>query len=286
MANFLGPSPEERPEGRQVVLYGPPFVGKTSSLADPDLKVLLCDMDHNTSPLDNADNVTVYPIDHFDTDKDDTKRLGYDNSYMEFKRSIERGYFVIKGEKVPVPKVDVVAFDGFTRFEELVKYWVANVFAPNRSREIQGKFGAQTDWDDLQRTEVEEIRDWQSMTRTKGFCSIWMGHDMAINSEITKKAARIQLALQGKYAGPRIMSAVDAVFYMDKVLDPKDKDKKTFVRGVYTQQFDIIQADARMPIEKREKLPKFIPTVQWSKILPYIGYRKVEESAITPDSQN
>jgi hypothetical protein len=257
MANRFGKEPDEVFEGRQVVVYAPPFTGKTTTLDDPELKVLLGDMDHNTSPLDDAKNVTIYPIDSFE-------------DYLEFKASVIRGYFLIDKVKYPCTDFDVIALDSFTRFEELIKSWVVRAFAPARAREIKGKFGAQTDWDDLQRTEVEEVREWQALTRTMGFCVIWLGHDMTMENSITKKAERIQLALQGKFASPKIMSAVDAIFYMHKEVD-KDKN---IMRGMYTQQEGIIQAEARVTLGKRAKLPTYIPVVVWSKILPYLGWKK------------
>lgn len=268
MARYLGVPPEARAEGRSIVAYGPPFVGKTTSLADPDVKVLLCDMDHNTSPLDDADNVTVYPIDDYE-------------GYLEFKTSVERGYFVIDKKKIPCEGYDIIAFDSFTRFEELIKSYVRRVFAPNRKREIAEKFGAQSDWQDLQDMEVQQVRDWQSMTRTKGFNVIWIGHDMTLfeNPNAESMATNIRLALQGKYASPRIMGAVDAVVYFTKFTAPSKEDPKKMevVRGVYTQQHGITQADVRLPVEKRKALPTFVKEPKWSKLLPYFGYTKLEK---------
>lgn len=267
-ANYIGKKPEARGEGRSIVVYGAPFVGKTTSLADPDVKVLLCDMDHNTSPLDDADNVTIYPVDSYE-------------EYLEFKTSLERGYFIINKEKVPATGFDIIAFDSFTRFEELIKIYVRKTFAPNRKREIAEKFGAQSDWQDLQDIEVQQVRDWQAMTRTKGFNVFWIGHDMTLfeNPNAENQATNIRLALQGKYAAPRIMGAVDAVVYFAKVSVPNKEDpKKTdVIRGMYTQQNGIIQADARLSVAKREKLPTFYPNPKWSKILPYLGYTKAEK---------
>lgn len=268
MANYLGRKPELKGEGRSIVVYGPPFVGKTTSLADPEVKVLLCDMDHNTSPLDDADNVTIYPVDSYE-------------EYLEFKKSVERGYFVIDKEKVPASGFDIIAFDSFTRFEELIKKYVRTSFAPNRKREIAEKFGAQSDWQDLQDIEVQQVRDWQAMTRSHGFNVFWIGHDMTLfeNPNAESMATSIRLALQGKYASSRIMGAVDAVVYFAKIsVANKDNPKQMdIVRGMYTQQNGIIQADARLSVEKREKLPTFYRDPKWSKILPYLGYRKVEK---------
>lgn len=270
MAKYLGVPPEARVEGRQFVLYGAPYAGKTSSLADPAVQVLLCDMDHNTSPLEDADNVTIYPVDTYE-------------QYLEFKESVARGHFVIGGKKVPLDKYDIIAFDSFTRFEELLKSWVRRVFAPNRKREIADKFGAQSDWQDLQDNEVQEIRYWQQQTRTKGFNVFWLGHDMTLfeNPNAETLATSIRLALQGKYAAPRIMGAVDGIMYFAKEtvqVDPKDKTKGTRVRrGVYTQQTGITQADVRLPVAKRTQLPNFVEEPKWSKILPYFGYVKAEE---------
>jgi hypothetical protein len=268
MARYLGIKQEEKAEGRQVVVYGPPFVGKTTSLADPDMKVLLCDMDHNTSPLDDADNVTIYPVDDYE-------------GYMKFKESVMRGYFQIGSSKVPLEDYDIIAFDSFTRFEELVKSYVRRVFAPNRKREIAEKFGAQSDWQDLQDIEVQQVRDWQALTRSKGFNVMWMGHDMALheNPNAESMVTRIQLALQGKYASSRIMSAVDAVVYFTKESRPSKEDPKKpeIIRGCYTQQFGVTQADARLSVEKRQALPAFVPNPKWSKLLPYFGYKKKME---------
>jgi hypothetical protein len=226
-------------------------------------------MDHNTSPLDDAGNVTIYPVDTYE-------------QYLEFRASVERGYFIIDKEKIPLEQYDIIAFDSFTRFEELVKSYVRRVFAPNRKREIAEKFGAQSDWQDLQDIEVQQVRDWQAMTRTKGFNVIWIGHDMALHENPNAEAmvTRIQLALQGKYASPRIMSAVDGVVYFAKeskpAPTPQNPRATEVIRGCYTQQFGVTQADVRLSVEKREKLPAFVPNPKWSKLLPYFGYKKKE----------
>jgi hypothetical protein len=277
MANYLGKKPEQRKEGRSIVAYGPPFVGKTTSLADPDVRVLLADMDHNTSPLDTAENVDIFPIDSYE-------------DYLVFRESVERGYFmmdkngffVLQGvQKIEMQEYDIIAFDSFTRFEELIKRYVRETFAPNRKRELAEKFGAQSDWQDLQDIEVQQVRDWQQLTRTKGFNVIWIGHDMTLFNDpnAESRPTHIQLALQGKYASSRIMGAVDAVVYFAKVSRPSKADPKVMelVRGMYTQQFGITQADMRLPVEKREKLQNFIPNPKWSKILPYLGYTKPEK---------
>ena len=270
MANYLGVPPEAKNEGRQFVLYGPPYAGKTTSLADPDIRVLLCDMDHNTSPLEDADNVDIFPVDTYE-------------QYLEFKKSVAHGYFIINKQKVPLGVYDVIAFDSFTRFEELLKSWVRRVFAPNRKRELADKFGAQSDWQDLQDNEVQEVRYWQEQTRTKGFNVFWIGHDMTLfeNPNAETLATSIRLALQGKYAAPRIMGAVDGIMYFAKETVPaptKEDPQGTRVRrGVYTQQKGITQADVRLPVAKREKLSAYVENPKWSKILPYFGYIKAEK---------
>lgn len=259
MANYLGKTPDAKGEGRQIVLYGPPFSGKTTTLADKEMKVFIIDMDHNTSPLDDADNVTIYPVDTFE-------------EYEKIKNGFHAGHITIAGTKYDLTSYDIVSLDSFTRFEELVKEHVATKFAPNRSREIKGKFGAQSDWDDLQRIEVQEVRDWQTMTRSHGFNVIWLGHDMAFHDDLTKQIARIQLALQGKYASARIMSAVDAVMYLHKSIDKEGNVQ----RVMWTQQQGVVQAEVRLSVEKRAQLPTKLPLdkFSWSKVLPYLGYRK------------
>lgn len=244
-----------------AVLYGPPLVGKTTTMAlDPAFKYLLIDLDKNTTTLHEADNVMIATCETF-------------QDYLEVKEAVRRGYFMIDKQKVPI-EVDCVVIDSFTTLEEKIKAYVLHYFAKDRSRQdktAEPKFGAQSDWQDLQDIEVKEVREWQAMTKRvdNPVNVLWIGHDMTLTKEGTNIAVSTGIALQGKYAGPRIISAVDAVFYMFKA----EKDGK-LIRCIRTLSSGIILADARIPINRRAELPEIIANPKWSKIFGVMGYKK------------
>ena len=123
------------PVGRSIVLYGPPFSGKTSSLQyDPSLRYAVLDFDKNTSVIEHMENVDIFGIGDWE-------------EFLAVKEGIEKGTLNLGGQAIPM-NYDVYVIDSFTSMEEKIKAWVVNVYAPNRSREIKGKFGAQTDWAD------------------------------------------------------------------------------------------------------------------------------------------
>jgi hypothetical protein len=247
-------------KGYSAVLYGPPLVGKTSTLGlDPNFKYLLIDFDKNTTVLEGSPNVMIASCDTF-------------QDYLDVKEAVRRGFFLINNKQVPI-NVDCIVVDSFTSMEEKIKAHVVGIFAPNRRREIASKFGAQTDWQDLQDMEIAEIRDWQAMTKrvNNPVNILWIGHDMT-NTNDMGIAQSVGIALQGKYAAPRIASAVDAVFYMFKKANPANKEE--IARFIYTQQQGIILAEARMPIARRGELPPVIRDPKWSEVFGILGYKK------------
>lgn len=252
----------KRPVGRSGVLYGPPFSGKTSTLQyDKSIRVLLIDFDKNSAVLESEENVDILGVSDFE-------------EYLTVKEGVRAGTIQLGDVKIPA-NYDLYVVDSFTSFEEKIKDWVVSVYAPKRAREIEGKFGARTDWQDLQDREIRETRDWQEMTRRvdKPINVLWIGHDMeSTDSDDFKK--KMQLRLQGKYAAPGISSAVDAVFYMYKHVDLKEPMKQAF--GIYTidslqGQNVILQASARLPVAERQKMPQVIWWPKWGEVYKQLG---------------
>mgnify|MGYP000971714320 CR=1 FL=1 len=251
-------------EGRSVVLYGPPFSGKTSTLQyDASVRVCIIDLDKNSSVVEDSANVTIFGCDTFE-------------DYLGIKEGVRAGkYKVPGGPEIPM-NYDLYVVDSFTRFEELIKAYIVESYAPKRKREIESKFGAQTDWQDLQDHEVREVREWQAMTRRANnpINILWIGHDMEDpNSGDFNK--RLQLRLQGKYAAPGIMGAVDAVFYMHKA-----KNEKTgqVGFGIYTLDHNEIKAEARLPVKQRLEMPQVIWFPKWGDIYRMLGATNLPEA--------
>lgn len=257
-----GDKATSRKTGKSIVLYGPPLVGKTSTLAnDTGSRICLIDLDKNSTVVEGSDNVTIIGVDTFE-------------EYLSVKEGVDRGVWEIPGTKDKLKMdFDYYVIDSFTRMEELIKAWVATSYAPNRKREIADKFGAQTDWQDLQDREIQEVRDWQAMTKRANnpIYVLWIGHDMQVTNEVGQAVAT-QLMLQGKYAAPRIGSAVDAMFYMFKMQNPKNPDE--VARGIYTLNHGIIQAEARVNPNRRHEIPKVIWNPKWSEIFAMLNGEK------------
>lgn len=244
------------PVGRSAVLYGPPFSGKTSTLQyDPSIRALLIDFDKNSAALEECGHVDIIGVSDF-------------KDALAIKEGISTGTLKIGGQVIPM-NYDLYVVDSFTSFEECIKRWVVNDFAPERRREIKGKFGAQTDWGDLQSTEIQFFRDMHEMTRREvnPINVLWLGHDMVTDTPdgLTEK---LQLKLQGKFAAPGIMSATDAVFYMFKV---RDEEKKQTNFGIYTVNTGAIVAEARLSFQKRKAFPEFIWFPKWGEIFKTLG---------------
>ncbi len=250
------------PVGRSILTYGPPFSGKTSSLQyDTSLRYLMIDFDRNTSVIEHLDNVDILGVDTIE-------------EMDRIKECVKTGKpYTVDGQEIPMD-YDVYVVDSFTSMEEKIKDWVVQVYAPDRKREIKGKFGAQTDWADLQDKEVRLVREWQELTRRpdKPINVLWLGHDMEVTGEDYN--SRLQLRLQGKYAAPGIMSAVDACFYMYKMKNPST-NKMGF--GIVTLDMNAIRAEARLSVAKREKLPQIVWFPKWGEIYRTLGATNLPE---------
>lgn len=257
------PVEEQKIEGRSAVLYGPPLNGKTSTLQyDPNIRVLLIDVDQNSGVLSRAGNVDIIGCD------------GYEE-YLAICKGVESGTYVLPdGTRIPMD-YDLYVIDSFTRFEELIKSWVVTTFAPKRSREISGKFGAQSDWQDLQDEEIRQVRFWQSMTRRndRPVNILWIGHDMA--AETADYESVIQLRLQGKYAAPGIMSAVDGLFYMVKQWSD---EHKRFLYGVATMNHNKAKAEVRLSMQDRMEMKPIIWFPKWGEVFRQFGATNIPEA--------
>lgn len=260
------PVTDKPKEGRSALLYGPPFSGKTSTLQyDKSIRVLLLDLDKNSGVLDSVDNVDILGV----------------NSLEDIQKIREAiasgaGFVIIEGIKI-ILDYDLYVIDSFTTLEEAIKNIIPTTFAPNRNREIKGRFGAQMDWDDLQRMEVDEFRNWQKLTRNgdKSINVLWIGHDMEAK-ESTDFNQIIQLRLQGKYAAPGIMGATDGIFYMFKQKIKPAKDKPEIMGyGVYTDNQVLgnttYKAGARMPARARLSMPDVIWFPKWGDVFRQLG---------------
>lgn len=248
-------------EGRSAVLYGPPLNGKTSTLQyDPNTRVLLLDMDMNSSVLNRAENVDIIGCPTY-------------QDYENIRDGIAAGKLILDGEDI-IMDYDLYVIDSFTRFEELIKTWVATVYAPNRKREIKDKFGAQTDWQDLQDEEVRQVRFWQSLTRRyeNPINILWIGHDMEVQTADYESA--IQLRLQGKYAGPGIMGAVDGLFYMVKQYSEKHQ---RYLYGIATLNHNKAKAEVRLSVQDRKEMPSLIWFPKWGEVFRQMGATNLPE---------
>jgi hypothetical protein len=258
-ADFLT-DPADIKEGFDGILYGAPKSGKTSTLDDDHLKVLLIDMEGGSSVLGGAKNV---------------KRLSVPAIHKHLQQSQPdiTKFEVLQGiwadiEDKKLTGFDLVASDSFTNFETIVKEYVVAKYAPKRKREIAEKFGAQSDWGDLRTLIigfVEAIHD-RTKQGADSINHLWLAHSMETKNEITKAPDPTKIMLQGSSTADVVMSIVDGLFYMIT----SESDGK-IQRGVYAQPNGHIVAATRQ--SKRETpLPKFIKDPKWSVILYKLGY--------------
>jgi hypothetical protein len=244
--------PSETSEGIDVILYGPPKVGKTSTLDDENFKVLIIDLEGGSAVLSEATNVDRIPVNDYET-------------LIEVFKAIENGDLI---------GYDLYATDSLTQFEVLVKDYVARKYAPNRKREIQGKFGAMADWGDLRDLITKTVKWIHGLTK-RGDNSIhhmWIAHVVEEKDEITKQITRTKIAIQGGNTADVVMSIVDAVFYMyNKSIPSEDGKSVEIERGILTKPAGYFVANARQS-KKRDPLPAKIVSPVWSEIFEQLGY--------------
>src|SRR5881392_317358 len=253
-------------EGIHCILYGPPKSGKTTTLGECGYKVLLADLEGGSAVLEGASNIDRIPIENWE-------------DLIEFGAAIKNGYIDLgNGEKFIIDH-DLIAIDSFSRVQDLAKEYVALKYAPNRRREIQGKFGAQSDWGDLKDKETGLVKAFHVLTKNgdKSKHVMWIAHDMRITDDITGNAVGTKIQLQGKDTPDIIMSVVDAIFYMAKSVkvDPETKEQH-ITYGILTEQSGIYQAAVRQSKFNKEskKLPPVITEPHWKTIFETLGYNR------------
>lgn len=251
--------PAQAVEGIDAILYGDPKTGKTSTLDDPKLKVLLIDLEGGSAVLSEAQNVDRIAVTDYET-------------LIEIGKAIESG---------KLSGYDMYAVDSLTQFEALVKEYVATKYAPNRRREIQSKFGAMADWGDLRDLVTRTVKWFHGLTKCgdKSIHLVWIAHVADKKEPIPgtdqERVVGKKIALQGGNTAEIVMSIVDAVFYMYNT-PALDKDKKPtgeVERGFLTRDMGMFVANARQS-KKREPLPARIANPSWSDILDRLGYTK------------
>lgn len=270
LAALMPNKPEKIVSGIHSILYGDPKSGKTTTLDDPNMRVLLLDMEGGDSVLEGSPNVDVVKI----------TSLEHLNAYLEL---IKDGKWLnYEGKLVPLEH-GLIAGDSITRLTDLVKDYVVRVVAPNRKREITDpslppvqRFGAQSDWGNFGTIIVDIVKYVHNLTK-RGDKSInfkWIAHkeNKYENPNAESMVTGTQIKMQGSSV-PIVMSVVDAIFYMNK---GNIKNKTTGETNMYywiqTDVVGITEAGVRQS-KRAEKLPLKIFNPVWSDIYKQLGYR-------------
>lgn len=257
LAALMPNKAEKVEEGIHSILYGDPKCGKTTTLDDPNMRVLLLDLEMGTSVLAGSPNVDIVKIDTLE-------KL---NGYMELLK--EGKWINFEGRLVPLEH-GLIAIDSITRLQDLVKAYVVNTLVPNRKREVATVFGAQSDWGNFGTIIADLVKYAHALTkRGKQSLNIkWLAHrdNKYENPNAETQITGTQIKMQGSSV-PIVMSVVDAIFYMDKMVG---KDKEIHY-AIQTDKAGIIEAGVRQ--SKRDKrLPKVIENPVWSDIYKQLGY--------------
>lgn len=262
--------PAKAVEGFHGILYGEPGCGKTSTMDDPIFKVAHIDLEGGSTVLRGAENVIRW----------DVPQIATKAGKHEFEIVQELGA-AIRANKFQ--GFDMVSIDSLTRWQEVVKDYVATVYVPNRAREIKNRFGAQSDWGDLANLIVGTFRAFHSLTK-RGKDSIhimWLAHVGKQEQQVTesmKKLVRTYVQLQGSSTPDTIMSIVDGYFYMfsREGKDASGKPNGVTERGIMTDVAGAYQAKARIS-KRKEPLPRIIMNPVWSDIFDRLGYQRLGE---------
>ena len=243
-------------EGIHSILYGQQKSGKTSTLDDPNMRVLLLDLEGGSSVLAGAENVDIVPIESWE----DLQEVG---------KLLARHVFVDEdGKEVPF-NYDLVAIDSVTRLQDLVKVYIAKTHAPNRKREIVGQFGCQGDWGDFGLLLQGIVKFFHNLTKNgeKSINIMWIAHKDDIKDDLDGRITGTKIMMQGDKNAPVIMSVVDAVFYM-----VKRETEQGLQFGILTQKKGIYDAGVRQS-KRQEPLDDFIVNPIWSDIFKHLGYK-------------
>lgn len=248
--------PAEVTEGFHGILYGKPKVGKTSTADDPKFKTLLIDMEGGSAVLSRAKNVDRIAVEDF-------------KDFIEITESVKRGYYTDGQTKIEL-KYDLYMIDSISALQELIKTYVATVYAPQRRREISGKFGAMADWGDLRDIVTRSVKAWHNLTKRNedSIHVMWIAHEQVIKDENTEQAVGTKVQLQGKDTADIVMSIVDGNFYM---FNRQNKETKELERGILTQNTGIYTSGVRQSKHVNPLDAQIINPI-WSIIFEKLGY--------------
>ena len=270
LAALMPQKPTKEESGIHTILYGDPKSGKTTTLDDPTMRVLLLDMEGGESVLEGSENVDVVKI----------NTLEQLNTYLNL---IEKGVWLnYEGKLVPLEH-GLIAADSITALTDLVKDYVVRVVAPNRQREIKDsdlkpiqRFGAQSDWGNFGTIIVDLVKYVQMLTKrkNKSINFMWLAHkeNKHENPLAEAQVTGTQIKMQGSSV-PVVMSIVDAIFFMKKgeIKNPKTNEVGTY-HWIQTETIGVTEAGVRQS-KRAEKLKKQIFNPKWSEIFTQLGYR-------------
>lgn len=266
LAALMPKKPTGTKEGFHSILYGDPKTGKTSTLDDPNMKILLLDMEGGDSVLAGSPNVDIVPI----------LSIEHLNAYMELLKN--NTWLNHEGKIVPLEH-GLIALDSITRLADLVKDYVVRVVAPKRKREVSDVFGAQSDWGNYGTIIADLVKYAHTLTKRgdKSLNIMWLAHrdNKYENPNAETQVTGTQIKMQGSSV-PVVMSVVDAIFYMNRMEKPDKNDptkKKTNVHYfIQTDKMGIVEAGVRQS-KREERLPKVIENPVWSDIFKTLGYK-------------
>lgn len=263
MAALMPKVETEVKDGGHFILYGDPKAGKTTTLDDPNMKILLLDLEGGDSVLKGSPNVDIVPI----------LTLEQLNAYFEL---LEANKWINKEGKLAPLHHSLVAIDSITRLQDLVKDYVVRVLAPNRKREIQNVFGAQSDWGNFGTIIGDLVKFMHTLTKrgNKSINAMWLAHrdNKHENPNAETMVTGTQIKMQGGSV-PIVMSVVDGIFYMNKgEIENKKTKEVNMYYWIQTDKMGVVEAGVRQS-RREEKLPQRIFNPVWSEIFTTLGYK-------------
>lgn len=271
MAALMPQKPTKEESGIHGINYGDPKSGKTTTLDDPNMRVLVLDMEDSESVLEGSENVDIVKI----------RTLEQLNMYLGFVK--DGKWLNYEGKLVPLEH-GMIAADSITALTDLVKDYVVRVVAPNRQREIKDtklkpiqRFGAQSDWGNFGTIIVDLVKFVHTLTKRgeKSINFMWIAHkeNKHENPLAEAQVTGTQIKMQGSSV-PTVMSIVDAIFFMKKgeIPNPKNNNIPETCYWIQTETIGVTEAGVRQS-KRAEKLPKKIYNPVWSDIFTRLGYR-------------
>lgn len=263
LAALMPKKPKMEKDGSHTILYGDPKTGKTTTLDDPNMRVLLLDMEGGDAVLAGSPNVDIVPI----------NTLEQLNAYMELLKVNK--WINSEGKIVPIEH-GLIAIDSITRLQDLVKKYIVETLVPNRKREVQGVFGAQSDWGNFGTIITDLVKYAHTLTKRgeKSLNIMWIAHkdNKYENPNAETMVTGTQIKMQGSSV-PIVMSVVDGIFFMNKgIIENKQTKEKNLYYWIQTETIGVTEAGVRQS-KREEKLPARIFNPVWSEIFDKLGYK-------------